>query len=65
MGAQWHFSEPVLKIRAEIEVKGKANMVSLETITVLLKEVSDFSHEGTTSVELDNVSILNFCNPTL
>jgi len=65
MGGNWHFFEPILKIRSEIQVNSDANVISSNTITVLLKEVSEFSSiEGGSNFvqrEYDNVSIFNFC----
>jgi hypothetical protein len=65
MGGNWHFFEPILKIRSEIQVKSDANVISNDTITVLLKEVSEFSNVEADSQLVqrvyDNVCIFNFC----
>jgi len=66
MGAKWHFMEPIVKIQAEVQVNSTANIVSNQTITVLLKEVLEFSHKemnasDITVKECNNISILNFC----
>jgi len=69
MPAQWHFSEPIVKIQAEVQVSSTANILSRQTITVLLKEVMEFSHRekanevgGIRCREFNNTSVLNFCD---
>ena len=72
MEANWHFFEPILKIQSEIQVSTDANIISRNILTVLLKNVSEFSnaeggrHSNSLSrSEYGNVSIFNFCKQEL
>jgi hypothetical protein len=72
MGGNWHFSESILKIPSEIQVSSDANIVFYNNITVLLKEVSEFSNfeeecnsNSLLRSEYDNVSVFNFCEKEL
>lgn len=68
MPVKWHFFEPIVKIQSEIQVTGDANITSYNVITVLLKEVSEFSNNdeernanSLSCSEYGNISIFNFC----
>jgi hypothetical protein len=72
MEVDWHFSEPILKIQSEIHVSSDANIITHKILTVLLKEVVEFSNnEGgrysnsLSRSEYGNVSIFNFCKQKL
>lgn len=72
MGAFWHFGEPILKIPSRIQVISDANIVSDQIITVLIKEVSEFSDmeesynaSAYSRTEHGNVSVFNFSSKEL
>jgi hypothetical protein len=72
MPVEWHFFEPILKIQSEIQVSSDANVICREIITVLIKNVSEFSNnEGGPNSnflsrgEYGNISIVNFCEQKL
>ena len=72
MEANWHFFEPIVKIKSRIQVISDANIIYDNIITVLLKKVSEFSNnkEGYNSnplsrSEYDNISVFNFCERKL
>ena len=72
MPAEWHFFEPIVKIQSEIQVSSDANIICHNTITVLLKKVSEFSNSEETPnsnslscSKYGNISVFNFCEQKL
>ncbi len=70
MPAKWHFFEPIVKIQTESQVNNaRINIRYSQTITILLKEVTEFSDtgkideaNGVTNKTFNNISIFNLCD---